>query len=88
MRGRNYKTLLSSSKIIKGARESRKRNLKGIGSQRRKREELAQIAAEEAKADKDTDLEEAKIAANERLEMARNEGIVEQDEGDRELKRT
>ena len=32
--------------------------------------------------------EEAKIAANERLEMARIEGIAEQAERDRELKRT
>ena len=38
--------------------------------------------------DKDRELEEAKIAANERLEMARIEGIAEQAEGDRELKRT
>ena len=43
---------------------------------------------EEAKADKDRELEEANIAANERLEMARIEGIAEQVERDRELKRT
>ena len=35
MRGRNCKTLLISSKIMKGARESRKGNFKGIGSQRK-----------------------------------------------------
>ena len=47
------------------------------------------------KADKDRELErkkiaaeEAKIAADERLEMARIEGIAEQAERDRELKRT
>ena len=57
--------------------------------------ERDRIAAEEAKADKDRELErdriateEAKIAANERLEMARIEGIAEQAERDRELKRT
>ena len=57
--------------------------------------ELAMIAAKEAKADKDRELEreriaaeEAKIAADERLEMARIEGIAEQAERDRELKRT
>ena len=71
--------------------------------------ELARIAAEEAKADKERELErdklaaqekyreielariateEAKIAADERLEMARTEGIAEQAERDRELKRT
>ena len=33
-------------------------------------------------------MEEAKIAADERLEMARIEGIAEQAERDRELKRT
>ena len=49
---------------------------------------LARNAAEEAKADKDRELEEAKIAANERLEMTRIEGIEEQAERDRELKRT
>ena len=101
---------------MKGVRESRKGNLKGIGSRRRKKEradklaaqekdreiELARIAAEEAKADKerelerdrivaqdkDRELEEAKIAENEKLEMARIEGIAVQDERDRELKRT
>ena len=64
--------------------------------------ERDRIAAEEANADKDRELErnriaaqdkdreleEAKIAANERLEMARIEGIAEQAERDRELKRT
>ena len=124
---------------MKGARESRKGNLKGIGSQEKERAdklvtqekdreiELARIAAEETKADKDRELErdriaaqereradrivaqdkdrelerdriaaqdkdreleEAKIAANERLEMARIEGIAEQAERNRELKRT
>ena len=57
--------------------------------------ERDRIAAEEAKADKDRELErdriaaeEAKIVANERLEMNRIEGIAEQAEKDRELKRT
>ena len=57
--------------------------------------ERDRIAAEEAKADKDRELErdriaaeEAKIAADERIEMARVEGIAEQAERDRELKRT
>ena len=35
--GEIAKTLLSSSKIMKGARESQKGNLKGTGSRRRKR---------------------------------------------------
>ena len=39
-------------------------------------------------ADKDRELEEEKIAANERLEMVRIEGIAEQAERDCELKRT
>ena len=54
--------------------------MKGIGSRRKKKDreiELARIA-----------VEEAKIAADERLEMARIEGIAEQAERDRELKRT
>ena len=67
-----------------------------LAAQEKDREiELARIAAEEAKADKDRELEreriaaeEAKIAADERLEMARIEGIAEQAERDRELKRT
>ena len=67
-----------------------------IAAQEKDREiELARIAAEEAKADKDSELEkeriaadEAKIGADERLEMARIEGIAEQAERDRELKRT
>ena len=49
----------------------------------------------ESKADNDRELErdrtaaeETKIAANERLEMARIEGIAEQAERDSELKRT
>ena len=64
--------------------------------------ERDRIAAEEAKADKERELERdrlaaqekdretelAKIAADERLEMARIEGIAEQAERDRELKRT
>ena len=49
-----------------------------IAAQNKTREiELAKVATEEAK-----------IAANERLEMARIEGIAEQAERDRELKRT
>ena len=49
-----------------------------IAAQEKDREiELARIATEEAK-----------IAAEERLEMARIEGIAEQAERDRELKRT
>ena len=53
--------------------------------------ELAKIAAQEK--DREIELariatEEAKTAADERLEMARIEGIVEQAERDRELKRT
>ena len=67
-----------------------------IAAQDKKRElERDRIAAEEAKADKDRELEreriaaeEAKIAADERLEMARIEGIAEQAERNRELKRT
>ena len=66
-----------------------------IAAQEKDREIEARIAAEEAKADKDKELEreriaaeEAKIAADERLEMARIEGIAEQAERDRELKRT
>ena len=38
--------------------------------------------------EKDREIELAKIAANERLEMARIEGITEQAERDRELKWT
>ena len=37
LRGRETARLISSSKIMKGARESRKGNLKGIGSHRKKR---------------------------------------------------
>ena len=53
--------------------------------------ELAKIAAQEK--DREIELariamEEAKIAADERLEMARIEGIAEQADRDRELKRT
>ena len=48
------------------------------------KERANRIAAQ----DKDRELEEANIAANERLEMARIEGIAEQAERDRELKRT
>ena len=81
-----------------------------LAAQEKDREiELARIAAEEAKADKERELErdrlaaqekdreielariateEAKIAADERLEMGRVEGIVEQAERNRELKRT
>ena len=67
-----------------------------LAAQEKDREiELARIAAEEAKVDKDRELEreriaaeEAKIAADERLEMAQIEGIAEQAERDRELKRT
>ena len=123
---------------MKGARESRKGNLKGTGSRRRKRKwrissrrrkrkgrissrrrkrkgqirpqrkkkdreiELARIAAEEAKGDKereferdrlsaqekDREIELAKITAERDIEMARIEGIAEQAERDRELKRT
>ena len=65
---------------MKGARESRKGNLKGTGSWRRKREgrissrrrkkdreiELARIAAKEAKADKESGLERDRIAAQEK----------------------
>ena len=100
MRGRNCKTLLSSSKIVKGARESErelesdriaaqeKERADKLAAQEKDRDiELARIATEEAKADKDRELEEAKIAANERLEMAQIEGIAEQAERDRELKR-
>ena len=46
--------------------------------------ELAKIAAQE----KDKEIELARIATEERLEMARIEGIAEQAERDRELKRT
>ena len=60
-----------------------------IAAQDKERElERDRIAAEEAKADKDRELEEAKIAGNERLEMARIEGIAEQAERNRELRRT
>ena len=73
-----------------------------IAAQEKDREiELARIAAEEAKVykereferdrlaaqEKDREIELAKIAADERLEMARIEGIAEQAERDRELKR-
>ena len=64
--------------------------------------ELARIAAEEAKADKERELERDKLAAQEKdreielakitaerdIEMARIEGTAEQAERDRELKRT
>ena len=70
-----------------------------LAAQEKDREiELARIAAEEAKADKKRELERdrlaaqeielVKIAAAERLEMARIESITEQAERDRELKRT
>ena len=96
----NLKGIESNQKKL---RQIRKGNLKGIGSRRRKRAdrlaaqekdteiELAKIAAQE----KDREIElariatdEAKIATDERLEMARIEGIMEQAERDRELKRT
>ena len=63
---------------MKGARESRKGNLKGIGSNRKKRKgrigsrrkirelERDRIAAEEAKADKERELERDRIAAQEK----------------------
>ena len=64
--------------------------------------ELARIAAEEAKGDKERELERDRLAAQEKdreielakvtaernIEMARIEGIAEQAERDRELKRT
>ena len=61
-----------------------------LAAQEKDREiELARIAAEEAKADKDKEFERERIAAaDERLKMARIEGIAEQAERDRELKRT
>ena len=74
-----------------------------LAAQEKDREiELARIAAEEAKGDKERELERdrlaaqekdkeielARIATEERLEMARIEGIAEQAERDRELKRT
>ena len=49
-----------------------------------KKERADKLAAQ----DKDRELEKAKIAANEILEMARIEGIAEQAERNRELKRT
>ena len=74
-----------------------------LAAQEKDREiELARIAAEEAKTDKereperdrlaaqekDREIELAKIAADERLEMVRIKGIAEQAERDNELKRT
>ena len=74
-----------------------------LAAQEKHREiELARIAAEEAKAgkerelerdklaaqEKDKEIELARIATEERLEMARIDGIAEQAERDRELKRT
>ena len=78
------------------SRRRKKERADKLAAQEKDREiELARIAAEEAKADKDRELEreriaaeEAKIAADERLEIARIEGIAEQAERDRELKRT
>ena len=56
-----------------------------LAAQEKDREiELAKIAAQE----KDKEIELARIATEERLEMARIEGIAEQAERDRELKRT
>ena len=63
-----------------------------LAAQEKDREiEIAKLATQEK--DREIELarlatEEAKIAANERLEMARIEGIAEQAERDRELKRT
>ena len=69
--------------------KDREIELAKLATQEKDREiELARNAVEEAKADKDSELEEADIAANERLEMARIEGIAEQAKRDRELKRT
>ena len=74
-----------------------------LAAQEKDREiELARIAAEEAKGDKerelerdrlaaqekDTEIELAKITAERDIEMARIEGIAEQAERDKELKRT
>ena len=50
--------------------------------------ERDRIAAEEAKAEKDGEIELAKITAERDIEMARIEGIAEKAERDRELKRT
>ena len=74
-----------------GAKESRKGNLKGIGSRRRKKK--GWISSRRKKKNKEIELariavEEAKIAADERLEMTWIEGIAEQAERERELKRT
>ena len=56
-----------------------------LAAQEKDREiELAKIAAQE----KDKEIELARIVTEERLEMARIEGIAEQAERDRELKRT
>ena len=85
---------------MKGARESRKGNLKGIAVEEAKADkerelERDRIAAQDkeradklAAQEKDREIELAKIAADERLEMARIEGIAEQTERDGELKRT
>ena len=74
-----------------------------IAAQDKERElERDRLAAEEAKADKERELERDKLAAQEKdreielakitaemgIEMARIEGIAEQVERDRELKRT
>ena len=80
-------------KGIKSRSRIKKRKLKGIGKDREFEEAKADKDRELerdriAVQDKDRKLEEAKIAANERLETARIEGIAEQAERDRELKQT
>ena len=79
---------------VEEAKGDKERELKRdkLAAQEKDREiELAKIAAQEK--DREIELarittEEAKIAADERFEMGRIEGIAEQAEKDRELKRT
>ena len=94
----NLKGIESRRKRIssrrKKLRQIRKGNLKGIGAEQEK-ERADNLAAQEkeradklAAQEKDREIELAKITAERDFEMARIEGIAEQAERDRELKRT
>ena len=109
LRKRNLKEIGSNRKKRKGRigsrRKIRKGNLKGIRSRRMKKQRADKLAAQEkdreielariAMQEKNREIElaritteDAKTAADERLEMARIEGIAQQAERDTELKRT
>ena len=76
--------ILLASIAAEEAKADKERELERDRIAAQEKERADKLAAQE----KDGEIEFAKIAADERLEMARIEGIAEQGERDRELKRT